>query len=163
MHKITFNPKWVFSCGNWKHRVNSVWVKRRQHLITWSSFVCAQLVLHWVIPQHSPLLCQRYHSRSQEGSRHVMRKRLTKKKKTGGVRGERQTGFELIAADWDGEVITKLQTKTTHEWVSLSPGTHPYGAGQEVVRAEWGSNPISWNCCTSLHIQQAKSRHGNLQ
>lgn len=65
------------------------------------------------------------------------------------------TGFELIAEDWDEEVIMRLQTKTAHERVSPSPGTHPHRGGQEVVRTEWGSNPISWNCCTSLYIQQA--------
>lgn len=54
------------------------------------------------------------------------------------------------------EVITKLQTKPARDLVSLNLGTQPYSRGQEVVRAEWGSNPISWNRCTSLDIQRAK-------
>lgn len=65
--------------------------------------------------------CQRGRERRGEGGRKIR---------------VRWTGFELIVKDCNGEVITKLQTKTAHEWVSLSPGTHPYSGGQEVVRAE---------------------------
>lgn len=68
----------------------------------------------------------------------------------------RDVGFELIAEDRDEEVITNLQTKPARDRVSLNLGTQPYSRGQEVVRAEWGSHPASWNCCKSLNIQQAK-------
>lgn len=108
---------------------------------------CAQLVLDWPLSHHGDP--QRSYKRPK------FERDCQFGRKKGGIEGEGDTdSVGLIAEDWNVEIIMKLDKNCTR--VSLCPGTHPCSGGQEVVRAEWGSNPISWNCCTSLSIHKSK-------
>lgn len=69
--------------------------------------------------------------------------------------------FKLIAEDWDGEVVMKLQTKTAHEWVSLArfhkaEGRKLFALSEEVT-------PFPGIAVQASISSRPNSRHGYLQ